>query len=99
MCNSHGHCAFDQKAKESYCFCDYGYGGDSCEKVSGESTSYDGHSVQVGLMSTLIAVAFAMIGGLGYMTYRVMIYRKQQTVGVYNFLSTVEMTQHNDETF
>lgn len=51
-------------------------------------------------MSTLLVVALGMIAGLSYMTYRVMEYRKAQNVGVYNFLTSVEMSQtHYDETF
>ncbi len=50
-------------------------------------------------MSTLVVVVIAMISGLSYMTYQVMSYRKAQTVGVYNFLTSVEMAQKYDESF
>lgn len=58
-------------------------------------------SVQIGLMSTLLVAAIGMIAGLSYMTFKVMEYRKAQNVGVYNFLTSVEMAQTNnyDETF
>lgn len=99
LCNGHGHCGYDNKRKEAYCFCDNGYGGDDCKPAS-EEESYDGLSVQVGLMSTLLVLALVMIAGLSYMTYRVMEYRKAQNVGVYNFLTSVEMSQTNyDENF
>jgi hypothetical protein len=99
LCNGHGHCAYDPNAKESYCYCDYGYGGDKCEKVK-EEEAYDGHSVQVGLMSTLIVVALGMVAVLGYMTHKVLQYRKAQTIGTYNFLSALEMSHNGrDDSF
>jgi len=97
LCNGHGHCAYDDHRKESYCFCDYGFGGDECQVAEPDEESYDGVSVQVGLMSTLLVLALLMIGGLSYMIFRVMEYRKAQDVGIYNFLSSVEMSNSNYE--
>jgi hypothetical protein len=33
LCDSHGHCAYDETAGVSHCFCNRGFGGDDCSEV------------------------------------------------------------------
>mgnify|MGYP000698793684 CR=1 FL=1 len=73
LCNSHGYCAWDPKAKEAYCLCNEGYSGDDCTTSGGEE-SYDGYSVQVGLLVTLMVVTLSLIGVIGIMIYRIKSY-------------------------
>lgn len=98
LCSSHGHCAFDSKTRQSYCYCNKGFTGSDCSKVV-ESTSYDGHSVQVALLITLLIITVAMIGVTGYMVYRVTRYRKEQVDDYYSLAGSHEMASHHGDTF
>lgn len=96
LCSSHGHCAFDPKLKKSYCYCNAGRTGDDCSKKV-ESTSYDGYSVQLGLLIVLLIVTVALIGVTGSMIYRVTRYRKEQVNDYYSLAGSHEMSTHHGE--
>ena len=83
LCSSHGHCSYDFVNEKSYCYCNDGYGGDDCsQKVkSGTVGAYDGHSVQLGLMVTLIVLTVLLIGVVGYMYFKIKDYRREQQMG------------------
>ena len=74
-----------------YCYCNDGWGGDSCsESLSGSShssRSYDGFSVQIGLLVTLLLLALGLTGGVVYLAYEIAEFRKQQTSSYYSSLS------------
>ncbi|NDC42862.1 MAG: hypothetical protein EBZ77_15145, partial [Chitinophagia bacterium] len=79
LCNSHGHCSYDSKLKVPYCFCNEGhYGVDCSSNVAPKiiSSSFDGRSVQIGLLVTLLIVMLGMIAAVGYMAWRIHGYRK-----------------------
>lgn len=79
LCDSHGHCAYDYKSKQAYCFCNSGYSGNDCSSKSSSSTAaYDGFSVQLGLLITLLVITLILIGGIGFIVYKITILRKQQ---------------------
>ncbi|KAJ1400726.1 hypothetical protein B484DRAFT_405947 [Ochromonadaceae sp. CCMP2298] len=79
LCDSHGHCAFDPIKKQSYCYCNSGYSGSSCSSQgSGSSDEYDGFSVQLGLLITLLLIALGLTGGVVYLAYEIAEFRKQQ---------------------
>lgn len=86
MCDSHGHCAYDNKAKQAYCYCNEGYGGSACSSKSTGPTTYDGYSVQLGLLITLLIVAMGLTGGTVYLSYRVAQFRKDQVSAHYSSL-------------
>jgi len=87
LCDSHGHCAFDHSKKSSYCYCNDGYYGSSCSnKGSGETTTYDGFSVQLGLLITLLLIAMGLTGGVVYLAYEIAEFRKQQIDSNYSSL-------------
>lgn len=88
LCNSHGHCAYDSKAKKSYCYCNNGYSGSACnvKGSSTTSTTYDGYSVQLGLLITLLLLALVLTGGVVYLAYRVAEFRKEQISSNYSSL-------------
>jgi len=44
----------------------------------GGSGSYDGHSVQLGLLITLLILTVGLLGVVGYMVFRITEFRKQQ---------------------
>lgn len=90
LCNSHGHCAFDKINKESYCYCNAGYKGDSCSDRD-DNSSYDGFSVQLGLLITLLVITTVLVGIVGVMIYRIFTYRKEQEEAVYSALTTSSM--------
>lgn len=95
LCNSHGHCAYDYHAKKSYCYCNSGYSGAACDqKGSGSSDTYDGYSVQLGLLITLLILALGLTGGVVFMAYKVAEFRKEQISSHYTSLpSESEMVE------
>ena len=79
LCNSHGHCAYDKSMKSAYCYCNLGWYGENCAETSPPSgSSYDGYSVQVGLLVVLLLVTLGLTGVVGLMVYRINEYRKEQ---------------------
>jgi len=79
LCDSHGHCAYDYSANEAYCYCNLGHYGSDCSKTSAQtSTAYDGYSVQLGLLITLLLVTLSLLGGIGFLVHRVTQLRKDQ---------------------
>jgi len=99
LCNSHGYCNWDKKNKKAYCFCNEGYGGDSCIEGADGSESYDGYSVQMGLLVTLLLVSLALIGVVGFLIYRIMTFRQKDSLGLgstsYNPLSSFSSGDDN----
>lgn len=88
LCDSHGHCAFDNIKKQAYCYCNEGYGGASCSsKSSSGSATYDGYSVQIGLLATLLVIAMGLTGGIAYMAFQISEFRKHQISNNYSTLS------------
>jgi len=70
-----------------------GWSGDSCSETnsgSSSSTSYDGFSVQIGLLITLLLLALGLTGGVIYLANEVAEFRKQQTSSYYSALSNGE---------
>ena len=79
LCNSHGHCAYDKAMKSAYCYCNSGYYGDACSVTTAPlSESYDGLSVQIGLLVVLLLITLGLTGVVGLMIYRINEYRKEQ---------------------
>ena len=79
LCNSHGHCAYDKAARAAYCYCNYGFYGDACSETTAPlNESYDGFSVQVGLLVVLLLITLGLTGVVGLMVYRINEYRKEQ---------------------
>jgi hypothetical protein len=72
LCDSHGHCAYDTANKKPYCYCNTGYYGSSCSSTSYSSTStYDGFSVELGLLITLLIIALLLTSGVVFMAWRI----------------------------
>jgi hypothetical protein len=86
LCNSHGHCSYDAKAKQSYCYCNDGWYGAACDTKDSGVTAYDGFSVQLGLLITLLVVALGLTGGMVYLSLRIGEFRKQQIESHYKSL-------------
>ncbi len=81
MCNSHGFCAYDSTVKESHCFCNQGYSGDSCLKSDSTTSSGTAHSSNgtlVSVLSALLAITVILVIFVAYMAYSVMKFRQQQ---------------------
>lgn len=88
LCDSHGHCAYDEVNKKPYCYCNTGYSGNSCStKSSSSQTTYDGYSVQLGLLITLLIVALGLTGGVIYLAFRIGEFRKEQKSSFYKPLN------------
>ena len=89
LCNSHGHCAYDTKAKKPYCYCNEGYSGSACDQGesllagSGPQLSVQ-YRVQVGLLVALTIVAILLISVVGFMVYKVGEFRKQHAHDYYS---------------
>ncbi len=83
LCSNHGHCAYDFVNEKAYCYCNDGYSGADCSSkvVSSGTSTYDGHSVQVGLMVVLIILTVLLISVVGYMYFKIKDYRKEQQYG------------------
>eukprot|EP01036_Dinobryon_divergens_P022919 gene22919-31223_t len=89
LCDSHGFCGFDSNKQKSYCYCNAGFYGSACESTSAPvsaSTTYDGFSVQIGLLSALLAIALLLTGGLFYMGKQIGEFRKDQVNSHYKHL-------------
>lgn len=84
LCSSHGHCSFDQSSRSSYCYCNEGYTGDGCEKKVSKKESYDGYSVQLGLLIVLLIAAVGLIAATVLMVQRVQQYRREQVAEYYS---------------
>lgn len=96
LCDSHGHCAYDKQRKEAYCYCNEGYSGASCNSKK-TSDSYDGFSVQLGLLITLLLLAVGMTGIIVFLSFKVASFRKEQAGSHYKTLagSEAEMVETN----
>lgn len=98
LCNSHGHCAYDDNKGEAYCFCNGGYGGSACDQKTSSSSSSgsSGQSVQMGFLVVLMIITLLLVGLVGYMGYKIQVYRKQQEMAAYTSLSSgAEMIDHS----
>ena len=73
LCNSHGHCAYDKVSRSAYCYCNEGYSGDDCTilGVSPTSKGYDGYSVQIGLLITLLVITILLTGVVAFVIFRI----------------------------
>ena len=77
LCNSHGHCHYDPVTKSPYCYCNEGHYGSSCSETSlPVLKTYDGFSVQLGLLITLLIIALALVGVVGFLVYRLTLFKK-----------------------
>ena len=84
LCNNHGHCGYDAVRQTSYCFCNEGYYGDSCEDSTdpyASGSSWDGHSVQVGLLITLLGIAGVLVYMVVTMGKKIRIARMDAAAG------------------
>ena len=99
LCNSHGHCSFDEYQKKSYCFCNKGYAGDSCSSAE-ESTesSGSGYSVQITLLVVLLLITVALIGVTGFMVRKITMFRQEQADDYYS-LASQEGTEMANQSF
>jgi len=85
VCNSHGHCAYDAKSKGAHCFCNKGYGGDSCLRdTSSEDDGSAVYSLQVALLVVLLVTAAVLTGFVGYLGFRITEFRKEQLMNSYS---------------
>jgi hypothetical protein len=76
LCNSHGRCMFDSHQKTAYCYCNEGWYGTACDsKTKPPSTAYDGYSVQLGFLITLVFVTIALVVLVAFMVMRINYYR------------------------
>jgi hypothetical protein len=82
LCNSHGHCAFDDVLKVPYCYCNEGYTGASCTSSSssnsGSGESFDGESLQLRLVTALVVLTGLLGAVIGFMIFKVITLRKEQ---------------------
>ncbi len=86
LCDSHGHCAFDPNKKTSYCYCNEGFSGSACSTKGSGAETYDGYSVQLGLLIALLVVALILTGGTVYLSFEVAKFRKEQVSNYYSTL-------------
>jgi hypothetical protein len=92
LCDSHGHCSFDKGDRSAHCFCNEGYSGKDCS-TKGNSATYDGFSVQMGLLITLLIIALILVGAVGFLAYKVTEFRKVQQYSSYSSLPGTEMVE------
>lgn len=78
LCNSHGHCAFDNQLKAPYCYCNEGYSGASCTETSAADSGFDGETLQTRMVSALVVVTVLLVGVISFMIYKVIKLRKDQ---------------------
>lgn len=90
LCNSHGHCHYDETRKTAYCYCNEGYSGSSCSSKTSSDSGYDGKSVQIGLMSVLLIITIGLTGTISWLIYQVTVLRREKVLeggGTYSALS------------
>ena len=85
LCNSHGHCSYDKVNKKSYCYCNYGWYGNSCSD-NRSSHSYNGFFIQVILLVVLLIIAIILVVVVGYMVHKIIEYRREKLI--YSQLNT-----------
>jgi len=85
LCNSHGHCSYDKINKKPYCYCNYGWYGPSCSDIKAAHT-YNGLSVQIGLLIVLLIIAIVLVAIVGYMVHKIIEYRREKLI--YSQLTT-----------
>jgi hypothetical protein len=88
LCNSHGHCAFDNTDKTPHCFCNSGYSGPACDQTYSSSEEGDGLGVQIGLLVTLLIVCIILVGFVAYLAYQITEFRKAQVNSVHGNMGT-----------
>lgn len=94
LCNSHGLCQYDSVNKAPYCYCNEGYYGPSCsDGAPPPPTTYDGYSVQLGLLITLLIIALGLVGVVAYMVYRITVLRKEHSTDYSALPSGSEMVE------
>lgn len=71
LCNSHGHCAYDPYVEEPHCFCNEGYGGDSCSK-NASTANMSEETIGLTLVIILVVVTVALIGVVIVMSLKIM---------------------------
>jgi hypothetical protein len=54
---------------------------------------YDGLSVQMGLMITLLIITLVLLAGVGFMVYKIVEYRKAQSVDYSPLTNGSELVQ------
>jgi hypothetical protein len=79
LCDSHGICHYDTVNRKPYCYCNTGYAGKDCSQSATAAATYDGYSVQLGLLITLMIVAILLVGGVGYLVWRISEMRKEHS--------------------
>ena len=90
LCDSHGHCAYDPVKKAAYCYCNTGYYGSGCDSKSSSEESYDGYTVQIALLVSLLLLAAGLVAGVVYMGYQITEFRNEQTSSHYKALAGSE---------
>ena len=83
LCSSHGHCAYDSKLKQPYCYCNWGYSGADCSSFAPTAAALAAagstvYSVQVGLLVVLLLIALGLIAVVGFMVMKITKYRQEQ---------------------
>lgn len=96
LCNSHGHCHFDETRKEAYCYCNDGYGGSACsDQASVAGGSYDGKTVQIALMSVLLIITIGLTATISWLIYQVTTMRREKLLeGGGNYSSLSDGSSH-----
>ena len=85
LCDGHGYCKYDKLLKQPYCYCNTGRYGSACSSTTNSNNAmtggikkYDGHSVQLGLLITLLVVTIGLLAVVGYMVFRITDFRKKK---------------------
>ena len=91
LCNSHGHCAYDSKSGTPYCYCNEGFYGAACDSTTSDAVSvepYDGRSVQIALMITLLVIVVILVASVAFMSFRIRQFRRESSGTTYDQLAT-----------
>jgi len=93
LCDSHGLCHYDDTSRKAYCYCNSGYSGSDCSSQGQEAAPYDGYSVQMGLLITLMILAILLVVVVGFLVYRITELRKQHNSDYGALPSGAEMVE------
>lgn len=79
LCSSHGHCHYDDSARQPYCYCNEGYAGDACEESATSALHSSGmYKLQVFLLVVLLLAAVLLVLVVLHMVKKVKQFRSEQ---------------------
>lgn len=76
LCGGNGHCAYDEDASASKCFCNHGYTGSDCNSVESTSSTINYSPALLGLIITLFIIVAILVASLALLVRQMAAYKE-----------------------